>query len=145
MRSWKADSRLRNGNGGSLELRGLRFRLPLHFADKTISAAGQSFNEAGIAGRVAQRFSDLVHRRVQAVIEVNEGVSRPELFAEFLASHDSAGAFQQNSEHCERLFLDSEACAVLAKFARDQVRLKHTEARNSRFARSLRKRRGHAR
>ena len=55
------------------------------------------------------------------MVEVDEGVGRPETIANLVAGDDFAGFFEQQGEDLERLVLQLDAEAVLAKFTGAQV------------------------
>src|SRR5690349_19187947 len=65
------------------QFRSLRFRL--YRSEKTVSPPCQGLDKSRIGGRIAQRLTDLVHQRVEAVVEVHEGVRRPETLPQFFA------------------------------------------------------------
>jgi len=48
------------------------------------------------------------------VVEIHEGISRPELFLQFLASHDLAGMLKQRRKHLQGLFLKPNPHAMFA-------------------------------
>jgi hypothetical protein len=99
---------------------------------KAVPASRQRFDEARIFGGVSQSVAQLVDRRVQTVVEVNEGIGRPILGAQLFTSDHFAGPLQQDREHLERLFLEFDPCALLAQFSRAEVYLKHSEAQDCR-------------
>ena len=53
--------------------------------DEAVAPLGQGLNETRIVRRVAERLADLLHRRAQAVVEVDKGVTGPEPTAQLLA------------------------------------------------------------
>src|SRR5208337_5555704 len=104
-----------------------------YWGDEAISAAGQGFDEARARCGVAQRIANFVYRGVEAVIEVDEGVGRPNLCAQLVPRHDLAGILQQGAEDLKRLFLKSDTGAVLAQFSGDQIDLKNAKAQKPGF------------
>ena len=75
--------------------------------------------------------ADLVHGRIQAVVEVDKGVGRPEQVAQLFAGDHGAGAFEKYGEHLEGLPLQAEFDAVFAQFARTEIEFKDAEARDA--------------
>ncbi len=67
----------------------------VHRGDEAIAAPGKGLNEARVVGGIAEGVAQLVHRRVEAVVVVDEGVRGPKLQAQFLARHHLAGARQE--------------------------------------------------
>jgi hypothetical protein len=78
-------------------------------------------DEARRVGGVAQRLSQLIDRRVQAVVEVNEGIGRPDLGAKLFPIYYFARVTEQDSENAKGLFLQFDPQALLMKFPRTQV------------------------
>jgi hypothetical protein len=66
--------------------------------DETVTAARKGLNKLRTIGGISEGFSQSIHGGVYAVIEVDESVRRPELFAEFFPSHEVARVFQQQSQ-----------------------------------------------
>ncbi len=68
--------------------------------------AEQSRRIAAFRSGVPQSKPDLVHCLVQAVLEIDEGVFRPELAAELLPAHQAVSVLEKPSEDDERLSLE---------------------------------------
>ena len=96
--------------------------------DPTIAAFGNGFDVAWSGGIVAERDSDFLHRRIQCMVEFNEGILGPDLPAQFFASDEFAGMFEQNREYLKGLFLEANARATLAQFSRMKIGLEKAEA-----------------
>jgi len=109
--------------------------------NETVSAAGDGFDETRAGGRVAERFANLVYSRIQAVIEVDEGVGGPDFLAQVFTRNDTSSVFEQGGENLKGLLLQPEAPAILTKFPGSQINLKHAEAEQLCFA--VGGRRGH--
>jgi hypothetical protein len=58
---------------------------------------------------------------VQAFVELHEGVARPKGPLEFLAADQPSGAFQQQSQHPERLILERDLPAALPQLTRREI------------------------
>jgi hypothetical protein len=71
--------------------------------DEAIAAARQGLDEAGIIGRVAEGVTQAVHRRIQSVVEIHEGVGGPEVLPQFVARDQIAGTRKQVGQDVERL------------------------------------------
>lgn len=72
---------------------GFRLDWPIDSADEAVAAARDGSDIAWSVRRVIEGAAEFVDRGIQRVLEFNEGVRRPEFFAEFLAGDDFAGAF----------------------------------------------------
>ena|SRR5438046_2932573 len=86
--------------------------------DKAVSAACERLDKAWIGRRITQHFANLVHSSVQTVIEIDERIDRPKLLPQVITRNHAPGIFEQYGEDLERLFLQAELDAVLAKFSR---------------------------
>jgi hypothetical protein len=64
------------------------------------------------------------------MIEVDEHVHRPKLSAQFIASDDFSGSFEQSSQHLKGLFLKSYFVSALTQLSGLKVNLERTEAEN---------------
>jgi hypothetical protein len=65
------------------------------------------------------------------MIEVNEGVCRPESTAQFLPSNHLAGPFKQRRQHLKWLLLELYLLSPLAQFSGVEIDLERTETNNS--------------
>src|ERR1700676_5578754 len=74
-------------------------------SEETISPARHGFDEPGILRRISKGVPQAANGGVQAVIEIDEGIRRPEPLAQLLAGHDFAGLLQKLREYLERLLL----------------------------------------
>ena len=118
--------------GGSSSGFGEPRSFPLDFSEKAITAPRERLDKTRAAGRITQDFPNLVHSCVQTVIKINESISRPQLFAQLLASNNAPRALQQKDENGKRLVLKPEPSPLLTKFPRFQISLKDSEAGNGR-------------
>jgi hypothetical protein len=82
--------------------------------------------------RITEGLTETVDGLVQTVIEVNEGVARPQLLQQLVARHDLAGPLDQSRQDLERLLAQPHADALLAQFARSAVDLEHAETHDRR-------------
>ena len=65
------------------------------------------------------------------MIEIDEGVFRPELTVQFLASNQFSRSFQQCDEYLKWLLLQLYFLPTLAEFSGREIDLKRTEADDS--------------
>jgi hypothetical protein len=80
--------------------------------EEAVAPASHGGYEPGILGGVAQRIPEPADGGVEAMVEVDEGVCRPEPFAHLLASDYLAGTIEQHCENLEWLFLEPNFGAV---------------------------------
>ena len=99
--------------------------------DEAVSTAGQGFEEARARSEIAQRLANFVHRRIQAVIEIDESIGGPDFFAQVVARDHLTGILQQGSENLKRLFLKPYASAVFAQLSGGQVDFKNAKAQEA--------------
>ena len=72
-----------------------RWRHSVDSRDEAVPSTGSGFYEPRDLGRIAQRVTQTLHRRVQAVLEVDERIRRPKPLAQLFARDQFAGALQQ--------------------------------------------------
>ena len=73
-----------------------RFDLPwagIDAGDETIAPTGKGFDVAGFLGGVAQRCAQSLNRVINAVVEVDEGVRRPDFLTQFVPGDDLPRSF----------------------------------------------------
>ena len=83
-------------------------------SDKAVAAAGQRFYKTRARCGIAQCLANLVDRSIQAVVEIDERVGRPDFLPQIVAGDDLSGMLQQSRENLEGLFLEPDAGAILA-------------------------------
>src|ERR1700686_4889944 len=88
--------------------------------EEPVTATGNGLDEARILRRVAQRFTNLVDRLVQAVIEVDDRLA-PNFLAQLVPGYQLPGFSQQHRQDLKRLLLQSDAEARLRPFAGSQI------------------------
>src|SRR6202030_4630056 len=91
--------------GWHLRTTGRGHRRNSDLGEETVTSTSNRFDKARTLSRVVEGLTDFVDDFVEPVFEIHEGVSRPELFLQFLASHDLAGMLKQCRKHLEGLFL----------------------------------------
>ena len=116
---------------GAAAARRCRRRLPARSErrDEPIAAARQRLDEPRVVRIVAERGAQALHRRVQAVLEVDEGAVRPQPLAQLLARDDVAGALEHQPEDLERLLLQADAGRARPQLAQPHVELERAERR----------------
>ena len=128
-------ARRRNGLGTPY-----RIGNQLHRRDEPVTTLGQRLDETRVFRGIAEGLAELVHRFVEAVIEIDPGVRRPEPLPQLLAQHDLTVSLEKHLQDSEGLVLESDLHATLAHLARAQVYVKHAEPNGMRrafFGRSL--------
>jgi hypothetical protein len=83
-------------------------------------------------GVVTQRLAQLLESRAKALVEIDEGVGRPQLAAEFFAADHFSSALEQHEKKLRGLLLKPDTQALLAQLAGSGVHLKDTETEDSR-------------
>ncbi len=115
----------------------LRFRFRLDRRNrrpdnKAITSSSDCLDEDGLFRRFAQRVAQPLDGSIQAMIEIDEGVRRPELAAQFLSGDKFSRAFKQRRQHLKRLFLELYLLSPLAEFPGVEIHLERAETNDSR-------------
>jgi hypothetical protein len=103
----------------------------LNIADEPIAPSSECLNENGRFRRFAQRVAQPLYSGIQAVIEVDERVRRPELAPQFLSGNDFSRLFKQRGQHLKWLFLEFYLLSALAQLSGAEIYLERTESNNS--------------
>src|SRR4030095_5657492 len=77
--------------------------------------------------RILERIAELLDGIVEAGVEVDERVSHPQPFPQFVARHDLTGTFKQNLQNSQRLAGQADLAAVSAELACVIVELKASD------------------
>ena len=101
-----------------------RSRFYINRGNKTVSPPRQSLNIPGPVCRIAECLAQPVDGIIQPVVEVSEGVGRPQFLSQLLSRHHLTGTLQQTNENLERLILKLDLAAVLAELTRPQISFK---------------------
>jgi hypothetical protein len=91
--------------------------------DEAVATAGQGLNKARAFRRVSQRLPQFVDGRVEAVVEIDKRICRPDLRTQLFPSDDFPRSSQQNLQNKKRLLLQLDTRTLLAQFAGAQVDL----------------------
>jgi hypothetical protein len=86
-------------------------------SDEAIAFSGYGFDVERLVGRIAQSFPELHNRSIQAVIEIDEGIGRPEMLAQLFARDHLPGVFEQQEQNTRRLFAQLNKGAVAPQFS----------------------------
>src|ERR1700681_108998 len=94
--------------------------------EEPVTATGNGLDEARILRRVAQRFTNLVDRLVQAVIEVDDRLA-PNFLAQLVPGYQLPGVSQQHRQDLKRLLLQSDAEDTLRQVAGSKIDLEDSK------------------
>jgi hypothetical protein len=92
-------------------------RHPFHGGDEAIADLGQSLNKLRRLGGVLESLPQFLHGSVDAMLEVNEGVLRPECGAHLFPGNDLPFGLQEEAQNLKRLILNGDTYAGAKKFA----------------------------
>lgn len=108
----------------------LLLRARAHLTNESVSMSWKCLDELGIFSCVIQRLPETLHRIIQPLVEVNEGVGRPDLSLNFLTRDDFSGMLKENTKHLEWLVLQFYPDAVFTNLTRPQFNFKRSESDN---------------
>ncbi len=97
-------------------LLGRKETLSAHFSDMPTARPERGWHNFRVAGH-PPTIPGMVDGVVDALIEFNESIGRPQTALKFFTSNDLPGFFEKDLEHLQWLVLESDAQAVLAQFA----------------------------
>src|SRR5712692_1126350 len=89
---------------------------------KSISVAGQCFNEPRIFSRIFQALPKSFDRGIDAVVEVYEAIG-PKAVADLLPRHNFTRMLHQEHQELKKLFRQADLQAFLTDFSRSPVEL----------------------
>jgi len=92
---------------------------------KSISVAGQCFNEPRIFSRIFQALPKSFDRGIDAVVEVYEGIG-PKAVADLLSRHNFSGMLHQEHQEPKQLLWQADLQAFLTDFSGSPVKLNST-------------------
>ena len=73
-------------------------------------------------------FARLVDRCVQAGVEIDESVRRPQALAKLVAGDDLSGIFDEDGQHLEWALLELHHHTLPSQLARNQIEFEEAEA-----------------
>jgi hypothetical protein len=85
-------------------------------ANKPVSARRNGFDIARSINRIIQGTPQAIHSSVQPMVEIHKRLVGPDLISQLLASHDLAGAGEQNQQHLERLARQFDSDTTVENF-----------------------------
>ena len=94
----------------------------------------QSFDEPWIFRRIVQCIAQTLHRRIQAVIEIDKSIRRPQFALQFRARNYIPGFSKQGGQDPEGLLLQLNLEAIFAQFAGAEVEFEETKTNDARVA-----------
>src|SRR5439155_22783410 len=101
--------------------------------DEPIAASSDGLHVPGIGRGVRQRTAHFTNGIVQPIVEVDEGVGRPEPLAKLLSRDDVAWPLQECMQDLKRLFLNSKAAPMPAYLASFEIDFERTKSEESPF------------
>src|SRR5256885_15446620 len=81
--------------------------------DELVAALRNGLNVDWVIRVLAERLSHLFHREVHTLLEVHEGITRPECGPDLLTGDEASGLTCEQAEKSERLGLKPDDAAVL--------------------------------
>ena len=112
----------------------IRARVSLYRRDEPVADLRHGLQKPRSRRRIPKRLPDLLNRRIQALVELDELVLGPEAVLELLSGDDLAGLLEQSLEDAERLVLQPHLHAALAQLAGGEVDLEDAEAKRAHFS-----------
>ena len=104
----------------------------IHGSNESITAACVCFDIAGMLRRVTQRRPQSFNACIQAVIEIDERLSRPQSVPQHFTGNQLPGPLQEHLEDRERLTFQADAHSVFAQFSRDGAEFVNAETNDTR-------------
>jgi hypothetical protein len=98
-------------------------RVPLDGCDESIAHPRNGFEVPGLLGALAQRLTNLLDRKVDPVLEVDEGVLPPERLLDLRSGDDFTRAGGQEHQELRGLGLEPDLPLSLPELARAAVEL----------------------
>src|SRR5499427_8328728 len=102
-----------------------------HRHEEPVTSLSSRLDVTGMVGVIAQRLANLPNSAIKSYIEVNEGVSRPQLLLQLLPRDQCACVGQQLNQYPEGLLLQLNANTVLAQFSVPLRKFKRSEAKDN--------------
>ena len=99
-----------------------------HAPDEPIPAARNGLDERRLVGIVTERGAQPLDRRIEAVLEIDEGPLGPQTLTQLLPRDDFARLLEHEPQDLERLFLQAHAHTAAAQLARAHIQLEAPEA-----------------
>ena len=100
--------------------------------DEAVAPPRQGLDIDRLFRRFTQCVAQSFDSRIDAVIELDDGVVRPEPLPDVLAQHHLARVIEQHEQDLEGLVLKANADSVFAQFGRSNVQLEGSKTQKSR-------------
>ena len=88
---------------------------------------GKGLDEAGGLSGVVERVPQPAHRGIEALLEVDESIGRPQPLPQLVARHHLAGMLQEQEENLKRLLLEADPGALPPQLSGPNVHIEHAE------------------
>jgi len=95
--------------------------LPIHPAYESVATPWDSLDPARVFSGVGQAIAEPLNSGIQSVVEVNEGITSPELLSQLLARDHFAIRIEQQAQNAETLLPHSDLVSELPQFAGAQI------------------------
>jgi hypothetical protein len=115
----------------SAQTAGDRHGLPPHGSYESIAAARHGFDVSRILGRIAQSASQLIHRGVEAVLEIDERPFLPDPLTQLVVCNHIPGMRQQGQQDLKRLAGQTNTYSALEQLPRWNIHFKGSEGQPS--------------
>jgi hypothetical protein len=93
----------------------------LQLTDKAIAQPDEGLDIARVIGRLTQRIPQPLDCRVDIVIELDNGLVRPQALPNLLTRDYFARGFEEHLEYLNRLLLESNPASLFAQLAPSKV------------------------
>jgi|SRR5215470_8192557 len=103
----------------------------LDLCEEAVTTASNGFDKAGTLSGVAEGLTDFVNSFVEAVVEIDESVCRPEFFLKFLARYYLPWVLKQHRQDLEGLFLKANSQSVFAQFACAKIEFENAKTESA--------------
>jgi len=94
---------------------------PRHSAHEAVATSWDGRNPAGIFSGIGQAIAEPLNSGIQSMVEVDEGITGPELGSELLARDHFAIRIQQQTQNTEALFSHLDFASELPQFAGAEI------------------------
>src|SRR5260370_1360182 len=108
--------------------RGVRRALdPRARSHEPVAATRQGFHKAGTLRGIAQGFAQPVDDGIEAVVDVHEGIRRPQLLPELVPGDDFTCVLQETCQYLKRMLLELDMHPLLAQLPSVKVGLESSK------------------
>src|SRR5262249_11481130 len=90
-------------------------------SDEAVASTRDRLDKARLIGRLAEGVAQFLNGRVDAMVELDDGVVRPQSQPDLVAQHDVAGMIEHHDQNPDRLLAQLDADAALAQFPRPNI------------------------